>query len=110
MATPRRGLYFLEPDEHVPDRPRQVWSQCQEEDARHIFPCHDKPHVKMTTEARVRVPAGFYVLSNGTLVSRSQYLVDIGRWAFRDARIQPYGSMSAEEAVKFLSSGRRKPA
>jgi aminopeptidase N len=26
-ATPRRGLYFLEPDEHVPDRPKQVWSQ-----------------------------------------------------------------------------------
>ena len=49
-ATPRRGLYFLEPDEHVPDRPRQVWTQCQEEDARHFVPCHDKPHVKMTTE------------------------------------------------------------
>jgi aminopeptidase N len=69
-ATPRRGLYFLEPDEHVPDRPRQAWTQCQEEDARHIFPCHDKPHVKMTTEARIRVPVGFYVLSNGELVSR----------------------------------------
>ncbi|HEX3772571.1 MAG TPA: aminopeptidase, partial [Polyangiaceae bacterium] len=31
-ATPRRGLYFLEPDEHYPERPRQVWSQCQEDD------------------------------------------------------------------------------
>lgn len=38
-------------------------------------------------------------LCRGTLVSRSQYLVDIGRWSFRDARIQPYGSMSPEEAV-----------
>src|SRR5690606_35169616 len=27
-ATPRRGLYFLEPDEHVPGRPRQAWTQC----------------------------------------------------------------------------------
>ncbi|HLM76622.1 MAG TPA: aminopeptidase, partial [Polyangiaceae bacterium] len=26
-AVPRRGLYFLAPDEHVQDRPRQVWSQ-----------------------------------------------------------------------------------
>jgi aminopeptidase N len=69
-ATPRKGLYFLEPDEHVPDRPKQAWTQCQEEDGRHFFPCHDKPHVKMTTEARVRVPEGFYVLSNGELVSR----------------------------------------
>jgi aminopeptidase N len=71
-ATPRKGLYFLEPDEHVPDRPRQAWTQCQEEDARHIFPCHDKPHVKMTTETKIRVPKGFYVLSNGALVSRSE--------------------------------------
>jgi len=71
-ATPRRGLYFLEPDEHVPARPRQAWTQLQEEDARHIFPCHDKPHVKMTTEARVRVPAGFSVLSNGDLAAREK--------------------------------------
>lgn len=69
-ATPRKGLYFLEPDEHVTTRPRQAWTQCQEEDARHIFPCHDKPHVKMTTETRVRVPKGFSVLSNGELAGR----------------------------------------
>ncbi len=66
-ATPRRGLYFLEPDEHVPDRPRQVWSQCQEEDARHWLPCHDKPHVKMTTEIAVTAPNGWSVLGNGEL-------------------------------------------
>ena len=71
-ATPRRGLYFLEPDEHVPTRPRQVWTQCQEEDARHIFPCHDKPHVKMTTEAVITVPTGFSVLSNGELAGKEQ--------------------------------------
>jgi len=68
-AVPRRGIYFLAPDEHVTDRPRQVWTQCQDEDARHIFPCHDKPHVKQTTELRVKVPAGWYALSNGELVS-----------------------------------------
>jgi aminopeptidase N len=67
-ATPRRGLYFLEPDEHYPDRPSQVWSQCQEEDARHFIPCHDKPHVKMTSEVRLRVPNGWFALSNGDLV------------------------------------------
>lgn len=69
-ATPRKGIYFLDADEHVPSRPKQAWTQLQEEDARHLFPCHDKPHVKMTTEARVRVPKGFYVLSNGALVDR----------------------------------------
>jgi aminopeptidase N len=69
-ATPRKGLYFLDADEHVPTRPKQAWTQFQEEDARHVMPCHDKPHAKMTTETRIRVPAGFYVLSNGALVGR----------------------------------------
>ncbi|MFI5301965.1 MAG: M1 family aminopeptidase, partial [Polyangiales bacterium] len=68
-ATPKRGLYFLAPDDHVTDRPRQVWSQCQDEDARMWFPCHDKPHVKQPTSMRVRAPKGWYVLSNGELTS-----------------------------------------
>jgi aminopeptidase N len=67
-ATPRRGMYFLEPDAKVKDRPKQVWTQCQDEDARHWIPCHDKPHVKMTSELKVRVPNGFVVLSNGELL------------------------------------------
>lgn len=68
-ARPRRGMYFLAPDEHVTERPRQVWTQCQDEDARRIFPCHDKPHEKSTWDIRVRVPAGWTALSNGELVS-----------------------------------------
>lgn len=67
-AAPKAGLYFLKPDEQVPQRPTQVWSQCQDEDARHWFPCQDKPHAKMTTELRVRVPDGMIALSNGELV------------------------------------------
>ncbi len=68
-ATPRRGLYFLAPDEHVKNRPNQVWSQCQDEDGRHVFPCHDKPHIKQTTECKITVPAGWAALSNGELVN-----------------------------------------
>ncbi|MGH7295537.1 MAG: M1 family metallopeptidase, partial [Polyangiaceae bacterium] len=50
---------------------RQVWSQCQEEDARHWLPCHDKPHVKMATEITVTAPAGWKVLGNGELTKQS---------------------------------------
>ena len=64
-ATPRRGLYFLAPDEHVRDRPNQVWSQCQDEDGRHVFPCFDKPHHKQSFSARITAPVGWFVLSNG---------------------------------------------
>ena len=66
-VTPRRGLYFLEPDAEVPNRPRQVWSQCQDQDARYWFPCHDSPDIKMTSELRVSVPEGWVALSNGDL-------------------------------------------
>jgi aminopeptidase N len=71
-CVPRRGLYFLAPDEHVPGRPRQVWTQCQDEDARYWVPCLDRPNVKQTTELRVRVPAGWNALSNGLLVARGR--------------------------------------
>lgn len=67
-VAPRRGLYFLEPDLAVPDRPRQVWSQCQDQDARYWFPCHDAPDAKMSSELRVTVPDGWVALSNGELI------------------------------------------
>lgn len=89
-VTPRRGLYFLAPDEHVKDRPRQVWSQCQEEDARHFIPCHDKPHVKQTTEMKVKVPHGFYVLSNGELVSKET--PKSGAWTYHWKMNDPHPS------------------
>ena len=68
-AKPRRGMYFLHPDEEVPQRPRQVWTQCQDEDARHIFPCHDKPHARQTLDVTLQVPPGWFALCNGDLVN-----------------------------------------
>jgi aminopeptidase N len=69
-GKPRRGLYFIAPDQAYPERPKQVWSQGQDEDSRHWFPCYDAPNQKSTSELVVTVPAGWYALSNGTLVSR----------------------------------------
>jgi len=34
----------------------------------------------------------------GTLTSRAQYLVDIERWGYEDARLAPHGSMTDDEA------------
>jgi aminopeptidase N len=90
-ATPRRGLYFIQPDEHYPARPTQVWSQCQEEDARYFIPCHDKPHVKMTSEVKLRVPNGWFALSNGDLV-RDERPADPEPWSFHYRLDQPHPS------------------
>ncbi len=67
-GTPRRGLYFVRPDADRPDKRVEVWSQGQDEDARHWFPCFDHPAEKQTSEIVVTVPEGFRVLSNGRLV------------------------------------------
>ncbi|MBC7973707.1 MAG: peptidase M1, partial [Myxococcales bacterium] len=68
-GAPRRGLYFIAPDEAYPTKPTQVWSQGQDEDSRYWFPCFDAPHEKATSELQVTVPAGLFAVSNGTLVS-----------------------------------------
>lgn len=91
-AKPRRGLYFLAPDKQVASRPVQVWSQCQDEDARHWFPCQDKPHVKMTTEMRVEVPHGFVALSNGRLVESETPKVARAVWRYHFRLDQPHPS------------------
>ena len=50
----------------------QVWSQCQDEDARYWFPCFDAPNEKATTEMTVTVPQPYFALSNGTLLSTTR--------------------------------------
>jgi aminopeptidase N len=89
-ATPKRGLYFLAPDEHVKHRPLQAWTQCQDEDARHFIPCVDKPHMKMTTELSASVPSGFQVLSNGELIGSETR--GKGPWTYRFKLEQPHPS------------------
>ena len=38
-------------------------------------------------------------MCRGTLTSRAQYLLDIGRYGYEDARLTPRGNMSPEDAV-----------
>ncbi|HYE66455.1 MAG TPA: M1 family aminopeptidase [Pyrinomonadaceae bacterium] len=68
-ARPRRGLYFIAPDEEYPNKPVQVWSQGEAEDNHAWFPCTDSPNQRQTTETVVNVPERFKVLSNGKLIS-----------------------------------------
>ncbi|MBC5806661.1 MAG: aminopeptidase [Candidatus Eremiobacter antarcticus] len=68
---PRQGIYFVSPDEAYPDKPVQVWTQGQDQDAHYWFPCIDYPNAKATTEIIATVPADFFVLSNGVLAEVS---------------------------------------
>ena len=69
VAKPSEGLYFVGPSRHEPNAVWQLWSQGQDEEARHWIPCHDAPHERMTTELIVTTAAQHTVISNGALLS-----------------------------------------
>jgi aminopeptidase N len=71
-AAPRRGLYFVAPDADYPDKPLQAWTQGQDEDSRHWYPCIDYPNHQQTSEVIVTVPASMVSIGNGELRSVSE--------------------------------------
>ncbi|WP_373541319.1 M1 family aminopeptidase [Chamaesiphon sp.] len=73
VNNPQRGLYFIHPDEHYPDKPTQVWTQGEDEDSRFWFPCFDYPGQLATSAIRVQVPKDFVAISNGELVEQTMF-------------------------------------
>lgn len=69
VETPQRGIYFIAPDEHYPNKPTQVWTQGEDEDSRFWFPCFDYPGQLASSEINVRVPENLMAISNGELRS-----------------------------------------
>jgi len=70
-GQPRRGLYFVGPDPEYPNKPRQAWTQGEDEDSRYWFPCYDYPNNRTTSEIVATVPEQFTAISNGALVGTS---------------------------------------
>ena len=67
-ARPRRGLYFVGPDDAYPEKPVQAWTQGEDEDSRYWFPCYDYPNDRATSEVIATVPEKFTAISNGELI------------------------------------------
>jgi hypothetical protein len=59
---------------------------------------------------RVRNPVGSTAekLCRGTILSRSQYLVDIEERGYRDARLEPLGAMSAKDIAHWTAAAREE--
>ncbi len=72
VEKPQRGLYFVGPDKHYPNKPTQVWTQGEDEDSRFWFPCFDYPGQLATSEIRVKVPKPFIAISNGELITTQE--------------------------------------
>jgi aminopeptidase N len=67
--TEDKGLYFINPLNKEPRKPRQIWTQGETESSSCWFPTIDKPNQRMTQEIALTVESQFKTLSNGLLVS-----------------------------------------
>ena len=67
LAKPRKGFYFIEPDEYYPKKNLQAWTQGETVESKYWFPCIDHPMVKFESEISVVVPMNFIAISNGIL-------------------------------------------
>jgi aminopeptidase N len=71
-AEPTLGLYFRTPEMGYKEGDTHLFSQGEEIEARHWYPCFDSPNEKFTSEVTCRVPEGMTAISNGRLVSEEK--------------------------------------
>ncbi len=71
-AEPARGIYFRTPGMGYKAGDTHLFSQGEEIEARHWFPCPDAPNQKFTSEITCRVPEGMTVISNGRKISETK--------------------------------------
>jgi aminopeptidase N len=72
VVKPRHGLFFVKPTADYPKKIAHAWTQSQDVNARHWFPCLDYPHERQTTQTTIVVPKGQFALANGALISRNE--------------------------------------
>ncbi|GAB4346516.1 MAG: M1 family metallopeptidase [Cyanophyceae cyanobacterium] len=111
LEKPRRGLYFIGPNEWEPDKPRQAWTQGEDEDSRYWFPCFDYPGQLATSEIRVRVPKGMTALSNGVLVSTQPHGKTATTFHWKQEQVHPsyLMTLAVGEFVEVRDEWRGKP-
>lgn len=67
-GQPKKGLYFILPDENYPRQPQEIWTQGEAEDTRYYIPLYDYPNNRTTSEMILTVPSNWITVSNGRLL------------------------------------------
>ncbi len=83
-AKPRKGTYFIKPDETYPDKPWQAWTQGEDMDNHHWVPIYDYPNDRATFEVKLTVDQNYKALSNGELVSIQTHKNGTHTWHWRE--------------------------
>ena len=68
-AEPTQGFYFRTPEMGYKEGDTHFFTQGEQIEARHWYPCLDSPNEKFTSEVTCHVPEAMTVISNGRLVS-----------------------------------------
>jgi aminopeptidase N len=71
-AEPTEGLYFRTPEMGYKEGDTHLFTQGEEIEARHWYPCFDSPNEKFTSEITCRIPEGMTSISNGRLLSEEK--------------------------------------
>ena len=66
---------------------------------RHRIPERVVNELTARLQTEISGPPSDDKVCRGTLTSRAQYLLDLGRYGYEDARLQPRGNMTPEDAV-----------
>lgn len=70
-AHPRRGMYFRTRELGYSPGDEHLFTQGEDIEARHWFPCYDSPNDKFTSELVCHLPAEMTALSNGRLAGET---------------------------------------
>lgn len=68
--TDAKGLYFINPDSSVKNKPVQIWTQGETEASSAWFPTIDRTAQKTTQEISITVDKKYVTLSNGKLINQ----------------------------------------
>ncbi len=83
--NPKKGLYFVLPDENYPKRPVEIWSQGESEDTHYYIPIYDYPNDRTTSEMLLTVPGSWLTISNGQLVSTKDEANGMKTWDWKQS-------------------------
>ena len=75
---------------------------------RALVPCWVLSDLLQRMQSESADQAGRNRLCRGTLLSRSQYRIDVENCGYEDARQQPLGSMTPEEAMNWTKAGEEQ--
>jgi aminopeptidase N len=86
QGSPKKGLYFILPNNSYSSQPKEIWTQGEAEDTRYYIPIYDYPNDRTTTEMVVTVPRDWVTVSNGKLQSVVDARPGMKTWTWRQSQ------------------------